>query len=245
MATRAVGARNLTVMAAKAQWGPEVTTLGAAAREFGRRHSPWMILAAVAALVAVRVAIGEPVGWRDAVAIAAMVAIYPFGEWAIHVYLLHAKPVRIGGRTYELPTTRDHRSHHEHPNNLMTLLLDAKELGELLLLAVPAVVAVGGLLVGLVAGPVSLGALVSAALAGYVLVGTYEWTHFLIHTAYRPRSRYYRAIWRNHRLHHFKNEHYWHGITQNVSDRVLGTNPDQRDVPRSPTARTLDPGRPG
>ncbi len=204
-----------------------------------------MILAAVAALVAVRVAIGEPVGWRDAVAIAAMVAVYPFGEWAIHVYLLHAKPVRIGGRTYELPTTRDHRSHHEHPNNLMTLLLDAKELGELLLLAVPAVVAVGGLLVGLVAGPVPLGALVSAALAGYVLVGTYEWTHFLIHTAYRPRSRYYRAIWRNHRLHHFKNEHYWHGITQNVSDRVLGTNPDQRDVPRSPTARTLDPGRPG
>ena len=174
-----------------------------------------------------------------------MVAIYPFGEWAIHVYLLHAKPVRIGGRTYELPTTRDHRSHHEHPNNLMTLLLDAKELGELLLLAVPAVVAVSGLLVGLVAGPVPLGALVSAALAGYVLVGTYEWTHFLIHTAYRPRSRYYRAIWRNHRLHHFKNEHYWHGITQNVSDRVLGTNPDQRDVPRSPTARTLDPGRPG
>ena len=57
-----------------------------------------------------------------------------------------------------------------------------------------------------------------------------------------PRSRYYRAVWRNHRLHHFKNEHYWHGITNNVSDRVLGTNPDQRSVQRSATARTLDPG---
>jgi hypothetical protein len=67
-------------------------------------------------------------------------------------------------------------------------------------------------------------------------------THFLIHTAYRPRSPYYRAIWRNHRLHHFKNEHFWHGITNNISDRVLGTNPDQRSVPRSLTARTLDPG---
>ena len=69
----------------------------------------------------------------------------------------------------------------------------------------------------------------------------YEWTHFLIHTAYRPRSATYMRIWRNHRLHHFKNEHFWHGITNNLSDRVLGTNPDQRDVPKSETARTLAP----
>ena len=39
---------------------------------------------------------------------------------------------------------------------------------------------------------VPIGALVSAAIAGYVLVGVYEWTHYLIHTAYRPRSRAYR-----------------------------------------------------
>ena len=83
------------------------------------------------------------------------------------------------------------------------------------------------------------GAAVTGLLTGYVLVALYEWTHFLIHTAHRPRSRYYRSIWRNHRLHHFKNEHYWHGITNTVSDRVLGTLRDQREVPRSPTARTL------
>jgi hypothetical protein len=104
------------------------------------------------------------------------------------------------------------------------------------------VVGLGCLLVGAVAGPVPIGAAVSAALAGYLAIGIYEWTHFLIHTAHRPRSRYYRAIWRNHRLHHFKNEHYWHGITNNVSDRVLGTNPGAPDVPKSRTARTLDPG---
>ncbi len=74
---------------------------------------------------------------------------------------------------------------------------------------------------------------------GFLMVGVYEWTHFLIHTAHRPRSAYYRSIWRNHRLHHYKNEHYWHGITNTLSDRVLRTNPDQADVPRSPTARTL------
>jgi hypothetical protein len=72
-----------------------------------------------------------------------------------------------------------------------------------------------------------------------VLIGIYEWTHFLIHTAHRPKSRFYKAIWRNHRLHHFKNEHYWHGITSTVADRVLRTSPDQKDVPRSHTARSL------
>ncbi len=199
-----------------------------------------MILGAIALLAALRVAIGDP-SWRDAVAAAAMLVVYPFGEWAIHVYLLHMRPVRIAGRRFEPPAAREHREHHERPNDLYMLLLAPKELAQLLLLAVPLTVAVGALIVGLVAGPVPLGALVSAAIAGYVAIGVYEWTHFLIHTAHRPRSRYYRAVWRNHRLHHYKNERYWHGITNNLSDRVLGTNPDQREVPRSATARTLHP----
>jgi hypothetical protein len=231
----------------RAEYGPEVKTLGEAAREFSRRHSPWMILGAIVTLAAVRVAIDEPLTWQDAVAVAAMAVVYPFGEWAIHVYLLHAKPIELRGRRFELPTTRDHRYHHRHPNNLMTLLLDAKELAEILLLAVPFVVTVGGLVVLLITGTLPVGPMLSAAIAGYVLVGAYEWTHYLIHTAYRPRTLLYRAVWRNHRLHHFKNERYWHGITNTLADRVLGTMPDHRDVERSQTARTLDPesrGRP-
>jgi hypothetical protein len=232
-------------MVARAQWGPEIKTLRGAAREFAKRHSPWMIGGAIVLLVVVRIAIDEPLTWRDAVAVASMCVVYPFGEWAIHVYLLHAKPITMRGRRYELPTTRDHRYHHRHPNNLFTLLLDAKELAELLLLAVPFVVLVIGVPVGLVAGGIPWPAMVSGAVCGYALVGVYEWTHYLIHTAYRPRSGAYRRIWRNHRLHHFKNERYWHGITNTVADRVLGTDPDQREVPRSPTARTLDTGGQG
>jgi hypothetical protein len=231
-------------VAAKVKWGPEIKTLGDAVREFAHRHSPWMIGGAVLALVAVRALTGESLTWRDAVAVGAMLVVYPFGEWAIHVYLLHAKPIELRGRRYELPTTRDHRYHHRHPNNLMTLLLDPQELAELMLIAVPLVVLVIGVPVGLLAGSMPWAALLSAAVAGYVLVGVYEWVHFLIHTAYVPRSRAYRSIWRNHRLHHFKNEHYWHGITNTIADHVLGTDPDQRDVPRSPTARTLDVGGP-
>lgn len=218
----------------------EVKTLARAWREFFRRESPWVIGAGIAALAVVRVALGD-FSWRDAVAVAAMLAVYPFGEWAIHVYLLHAKPIRIRGRKIETVAARAHRAHHQEPTDLDMVLLYWWQAAFLLLFAVPLTTAVGALVVTALAGPVPLGAIVSAAIAGYCMVFVYEWTHFLIHTAYRPRTRAYKAIWRNHRLHHFKNEHFWHGITNNLSDRVLGTNPEARDVPKSRTARTLDP----
>ena len=87
------------------------------------------------------------------------------------------------------------------------------------------------------------GALVTMLVTAYLLIAFYEWIHFLIHTSYVPRSRYYKRVWRNHRLHHFKNEHYWHGITNTISDTVLRTNPDQQTVPKSNTARSLQPQR--
>ena len=50
----------------------------------------------------------------------------------------------------------------------------------------------------------------------------YEWTHYLIHSDYKPKTRVYRAIWRNHRNHHYKNEHYWFTVTSSgTADRVL------------------------
>jgi Fatty acid hydroxylase superfamily len=214
-----------------ARLGRDVKTLDHAWREFRANRSPKIILFAILAALALRLVLGDFTYW-DAVALVAMIVVYPFGEWAIHVYLLHAKPFRFRGRRVELPSSASHREHHERPNYLGLILLAPIEAAALLLLAVPVVLAVFSLVL-----PVP--ALVTAALTGYVLIGIYEWTHFLIHTAYRPRSAAYKAIWRNHRLHHFKNEHYWHGITNTVADHVLRTAPDQKDVPRSRTARTL------
>ncbi len=231
-------------MEVRAPDGSEIRTLGEAWREFRRKHGPRVIAAAIVAGLAARLALGAP-DWRDAAAGLFILAVYPFGEWAIHVYLLHLPPVRWRGRTVELASARAHRAHHENPRRLDLINFSPAEALAILLLAVPAAAGAGAGAVALVAGPVPTGAFVSMLLTGYVLVGAYEWTHFLIHTAHRPRSRYYRSIWRNHRLHHFKNEHYWHGITNTVSDRLLGTYRDQVDVPRSPTARTLRGGDAG
>ena len=225
----------------QARYGREVKTLGHAWREFRHKQSPWVIASAIVGLAIVRAVVGH-FSWRDGVAVAAMLVIYPFGEWAIHVYLLHARPFVLRGRRVDLASAQAHREHHEAPNDLGLILLAPLEAAALLFLAVPAIPALAAVVTALLPGPVPWGALLTAVLTGFVLVGLYEWTHFLIHTAYRPHTRYYRSIWRTHRLHHFKNEHYWHGITNTVGDRLLGTNPDQREVPRSETARTLDAG---
>ena len=49
----------------------------------------------------------------------------------------------------------------------------------------------------------------------------------------------YRYVWRAHRNHHFRNEHYWFGVTMHLADHVLGTFPERSAVEVSPTVRTL------
>lgn len=222
-----------------ARWGRDVKTLGHAWREFRSRRSPRVLAAGIVLAVAARLTYGQ-FSWRDLVAVAAMLAVYPFGEWAIHVYLLHMPPFELRGKSYYLTTAKSHWAHHKQPRDLNMILLAPHEAAALLGLAVPFTVGLGAVLVALLGGSIAWGAFLTGIVTGCVLVGVYEWTHFLIHTAHRPRTRLYRAVWQTHRLHHFKNEHYWHGITSTLADRVLGTSPDHREVPRSRTAHTLD-----
>jgi hypothetical protein len=218
--------------------GSEVKTVREAFREFWSNRSPWVLLVGIELALLARVLVGDWT-WRDGVAAASMLVIYPFGEWAIHVYLLHLKPFSFRGRRVDLVTARAHREHHEAPNDLGLILLAPREAMALLLLAVPVAVGLFAVPLRLASGAAPIGALITGAFVGYLLIGVYEWTHFLIHTAVRPRSRYYRSVWRNHRLHHFKNEHFWHGITNTVADRAFRTKPDHHSIRRSPTARTL------
>ena len=212
-------------------------TLMDCAREFLRQPSPPYLLGAVAVALGLRLAQG-PWSWRDAVMALALIAITPFVEWAIHVYLLHAPPIEIRGRRVEMLTAREHRSHHEAPSVLGGVLLPVY--GVLVFLAM--IAAVNWLVsfpIHLVLGGPRLAYATTGVLVSFAILASYEWTHFLIHAPYKPRRRYFKAIWRNHRLHHFKNERYWFGVTSTIGDRVIGTLPDQRSVPRSATARSL------
>jgi hypothetical protein len=214
--------------------------LGDVARAFARHGSPKLIVTAFAAALAARLTLGN-YSWRDAVIPLALIACEPLTEWVIHVYLLHARPIRIGRRRYDLLAAREHRAHHAAPAELDGVLVPTYAL----LLFVPAIAAVlYGLsfALHLLLGGDRVAWWLSGLLVGYSILFTYEWCHILIHSPYRPRGRYYKVIWTNHRLHHFKNEHYWFGVTSNLGDAVLHTNPVQSTVPRSPTAQTLGVG---
>jgi hypothetical protein len=63
----------------------------------------------------------------------------------------------------------------------------------------------------------------------------------MIHTRYRPRLGYYQRLAHNHLLHHFRNEHYWFGVTMLQADRWLRTAPEPDAVPKSTLALALAP----
>jgi hypothetical protein len=217
------------------QGGP--LALGDCARAFARYDSPKLLALAVAAVLGARVALGDW-SWRDAVVPFALVALEPLTEWVIHVYLLHAKPFRIGGRRIDLLAAREHRAHHMAPAELDGVLIPTYAV----LIFLPMIAGVAwGLsfaLHPLLGGDRIAGAM-TGLLAAYLILFSYEWCHYLIHTPYRPHRAYYRSIWRSHRLHHYKNERYWFGVTSNFGDRVLGTYPEASAVSKSATARTL------
>lgn len=207
-------------------------TLSAAGREFWRHPSPWGLTLTLAAALAARIVVGN---WRltDAALPVPMVAAFPVFEWVIHVAILHWRPRRVGRFVVDPLLARKHREHHGEPRRVELIFMP----WQTLLWVIPTAVAVA-----LVAFP-RLGLGLTYLVFLTTLGLAYEWTHYLIHTDYKAKSGVYRSIWRNHRRHHFKNEHYWFTVTSSgTADRLLGTYPDQSTVPTSPTAKNLHGG---
>lgn len=206
---------------------PPTGTLAQAAALFFRAASPRLLTSLAGVAWAARLAVP---GWgeADAVVAAGILAWWPFQEWLIHVGLLHWRPRRMLGVWVDPFVARKHRAHHQDPWNLEILFIPLRST----LASVPVLAALFGLTLPL---PTAL-----TALAVYLSLSVhYEWIHFLVHTRYVPRGGWYRRLWRSHRLHHCKNEHYWYGVGMLTADRVLGTSPVPASVPTSETVRTL------
>ena len=207
---------------------PAALSLRQAFGRFVDHESPRVLIPLTAAAVLGRVGMG---GWkrRDAAIAAGILGLEPFTEWVIHVFLLHFRPRTVGGRVIDPAVARKHRAHHADPRDEDLVFVPM----DVLRLALPAAVA------GWAIGERDVRRALTGIATSWAMLTTYEWTHFLIHSTYRPRRGLYRRIWRAHRLHHFRNENYWFGVTMHLGDRVLGTYPERDEVPRSATARTL------
>ncbi|NNE95564.1 MAG: sterol desaturase family protein [Acidimicrobiales bacterium] len=204
---------------------------------FSAAGSARVMFALVTAATAGRIVAG---GWSlvDTVVIAVSVGLVGIVEWCIHLFLLHAPVGSLRMRV--LKTGVGHRQHHLDPSELSYVLLGPIDT------AVFGVMIAGGTaawtmpLALVVGGEGLMAAWLTGLLFAYLSLAHYEWTHLLVHTRYRPRTRFYRRLARNHRLHHYRNERYWLGVTSNVGDRVFGSYPRSRsDVPLSATARNL------
>ena len=211
-----------------------VRSLRQAASVFAGRASPKLFVGAVAAVVSARGVLGRW-GRRDAVAATAVLASRPFAEWLIHRRVLHSAPLVVRGRTIDLGAS--HRRHHREPADVDFVLVDARYARYYVVGWAAIAAALAAVLPGRRRG--RLRPTLTGLGAAYASLVTYEWTHLLIHTSYRPQHRWLRQRRAQHRLHHFRSEHYWFGVTTNVADRVLRTVPPVRSVPLSGTARTL------
>lgn len=211
-----------------------VRSLRQAANVFAGRASPKLFVGAVAATVSGRALLGR---WarRDAVVATAVLASRPFAEWAIHRGVLHARPTVMRGRTIDLGAA--HRRHHREPADVDFVLVDARYARYYVVGWAATAAALAVALPGRRRG--RLRPTLTGLGAAYASLVAYEWTHLLIHTGYRPRHEWLRRRRSQHRLHHFRSEHYWFGVTTNLADRVLQTAPTARSVELSGTARTL------
>ncbi|WP_280398531.1 sterol desaturase family protein [Nocardia carnea] len=209
-------------------------TLTAVLRDFVRAPSPWIILSLLVCSATARIIAGD---WQltDALIPVVAVAAFPFVEWIIHVGVLHWRPRTIGRWRLDSLLARKHRAHHADPRLPELVFIP----WQTFLWLLPAL-----LVIGFVAfGRPELGLTFLTTVGALGLL--YEWTHFLVHTDYQPRGAVLRTVRRNHRLHHFKNEHYWFAVTTaGTADRLLGTYPDPARIPNSPTAKALHQPRP-
>ncbi len=197
----------------------DVRTRSEALRTLARRGSARVIASCGLALLAVRAALGGA-GVLDAVIVVAALAVAGVGEWVVHRHLFHAPEQAWVAR--RLGVGREHRRHHADPGALDTLLLRTPAAA--VFVAVLGVVAAGvAVPLARVVGAPGARPATTAWLVAVLALGHYEWVHLLAHTRYRFRSRRYRRLARNHRVHHHRDDRSWFGVTSDVGDRLLGT----------------------
>ena len=223
----------------------QLTTLGGVRRAFVSASSPRVIAVSLLGVAAARTRLGNPTWFDLAVAVGVALAVGPV-EWIIHRTLLHAPRGRWISE--QLGTRDSHERHHSEPDDLDWLLLRRlNAIGSCGAIVGPAVLITLGVATALgdVSNRAAWATAATGALVALLALLHYEWVHLLVHSRYQPRSGFYRRLDRHHRLHHFRNEQYWLGVTSNSGDRLFGTLPaDRSAVPLSATARSVSVVRP-
>ncbi|GGJ66210.1 sterol desaturase/sphingolipid hydroxylase (fatty acid hydroxylase superfamily) [Anoxybacillus voinovskiensis] len=155
------------------------------------------------------------------------IVLYVVSEYLTHRFLFHMKPPKHPFFLSLLK--RLHYDHHVHPNDLELLFLP-------IWYSFPQMIAIS-VATYLLFPQLAYALAIYAGLAVALLY--YEWTHYVAHRPIQPRTRWGKWMKKIHLWHHYKNENFWFGVTNPSMDIVFGTFKDEKDVPRSETAKQL------
>lgn len=132
---------------------------------------------------------------------------WTFFEYIMHRFVFHwtSENPRIQRISYVL-----HGNHHEFPRDKQRLFMPP----------VPSLI-----IASIVFGTMYLFiqtytfSFFPGFILGYLLYGS---MHYAIH-AWNPPFKWMKPIWRNHHLHHYKNDHRGFGVSSHIWDKVFGT----------------------
>lgn len=135
------------------------------------------------------------------------VFFWTFFEYLMHRFVFHfaAESPRVRRFIYVL-----HGNHHEYPRDKERLFMPPVPS----LILASAIFALQYLALGNHVYMFFPGFLI-----GYLMYGT---MHFAIH-AWNPPFKWMKPLWRNHHLHHYKNEEMGFGVSSTLWDLVFGT----------------------
>ena len=150
--------------------------------------------------------LGNP-GWKIASFFLAGMVFWSFFEYLMHRYVFHwaAESERARKFVYVM-----HGNHHHFPRDKERLFMPP----------VPSIILATALffLFRLALGN-TIFLFFPGFLLGYLLYGT---MHFAIH-AWNPPFKWMKPLWRNHHLHHYKDDHKGFGVSSTLWDLIFGT----------------------
>lgn len=209
---------------------PSTRTLGDAYRVFFSQKSPRLIIALFIVALSIRVISGAAFRPVEIVFPLVVGALWPLLEWTAHKYVLHQRPKRRRGQLWLPYPALRHVAHHLNPSDIGLIFLPLR-------VVVGAYIAFG--LLSWLLSAFSLAIMASFLMTMSVAALIYEWTHFITHVDYRPKTKYVRQIWQRHRLHHYKHEENWFAFTVPAVDDWLNTAPDVQQIETSTSCRTI------
>jgi len=146
-------------------------------------------------------------GWRIALTFFAGMFFWTFFEYLMHRFIFHwiSESPRAQKFIYVM-----HGNHHHYPRDRERLFMPP--LPSLLLASI-----IFGLMYLVMRNNAFM--FFPGFMLGYLLYGS---MHYAIH-AWNPPFKWMKPLWRNHHLHHYKDEEHGFGVSTTLWDRVFGT----------------------